>query len=70
MDQEKLGNEKCIEYFYYILEARKREMEKIKDLKTPRGGDTTGRTKLIQFPDDFVSSIDLKTDFDRRDVPE
>jgi len=60
-DQKRLGERKKWLYFYYIIAAQKKEEkeleERMKDLRDIRGGDYTGETKKMQFPEDFVSRI-------------
>lgn len=61
-DQEKLGERKKWLYLYFIIAAQQKEQreveEKMKDLENIRGGDYTGTTKKINFPEDFISRID------------
>jgi hypothetical protein len=61
-DQERLGEYKKWLYYYFIMTAQQKENkmleEKMKEINTPRGGDYTGRTKSIRFPDDFVSRLE------------
>lgn len=64
-DQKRLGERKKWLYFYYIIAAQQKEeeelKERMKDLREIRGGDYTGETKKIHFPEDFISKIeDLK----------
>jgi len=61
-DQERLGEYKKWLYYYCIMAAQKKEQEeaeeKMKEMTSVRGGDFTGNTKKIKFPEDFISKIE------------
>jgi len=58
-DQEKLGEETCWMYYYYIMAERKIEREELEKLKEESG--STGKTsKKMEFPMDFVSELKHK----------
>lgn len=61
-DQEKLGEYKRWLYFYYLVAAQQKEKEEMEEraeeMREIRGGDYTGKTKYIQFPDNFISKVE------------
>jgi len=48
--------ERYWKYFWYIYAAKKKEMNEIQKASEVRGGDLSGKTNTMEFPDDFVSS--------------